>query len=962
MRRRLLRIGWALAAVAAALPLAWLYRSVYDYVRAMEELHAWMEESGRSQSDLVLDPAFDRVHTSPGGRSYAVNHSVARFALDVEPGDEHCTVGFPSHAAALQYAKAHGLPLLPSVFCVQSRSKALTDRVVAALERSSAKRAFLLRLHDAMRRLCHGVPKPGDVPDTHYLRGAVSYVDAALYFDGAPMPDAIEPVDPTRAIQLASHFESFVEGFRDEPPWRGTPVGVYAETPDLARAFRRDRFLALPRSSELGLALAWVIEGDPSLRADFARLAACERAIAGPPQTPGPAELAELVRDVPPATLLHWDGPPEELLARTPRTFALFGRASSPDDLLLARVAVSGGALMPALIAALRSGTIDIAPRPGDGWYQYQLHALETLVASGRCEAADKLVPSPAYQRRLERAFAVAIAGERESFVRFLTPVLGGPGAVDSRPEPIALAPALSIEPGLTFLLRHARAARFAATALRAVWGAEVDAIRLGNEPMLEALADEARLCYGLYLTSCEDLGSTPRGLLEGELPADTRLAAIARAKAWLADPASDPELGADTRAAVPVSAVPGRPLVCWATTGVRLERLRIEYGTFPRVTGPVQPTFVPAFVYSPGEDFVELRLPTGSSPPTRAEFRAHCDAVGGDPARLRERLEGSVAAAAPVPARASWLWPLILCVAGPWLVATGWRHGRRLPVVLFKLGVVAVLATEVSAWVLYRTNDRFRAELALRHLAPLNGAWSTWVEMTITATPLATRLDALESAMASPHADVRATAMSCALGGKVDGDDPRAFSIVASTLEGDDDEWVARRAMCVVQYHSTRVDYAAYLDRALERHPDLQRLYVDTCLDRAHPDTWRRALRLLDRRERRVTVEVLDGLLGRTFVATTPRHAWEVSRAFVASMLGECQAQHPARIECLLDQVDALEPSTWTGYGSDTLHELLVMIGSDRARRALERGLNKTDRSGQAAIRAALERLPRPR
>src|SRR5260370_34192493 len=48
--------------------------------------------------------------------------------------------------------------------------------------------------------------------------------------------------------------------------------------------------------------------------------------------------------------------------------------------------------LMRELITAIRSGKVDLKPRKDGGWYDFQVHALETLLLPERGEETNKLL------------------------------------------------------------------------------------------------------------------------------------------------------------------------------------------------------------------------------------------------------------------------------------------------------------------------------------------------------------------------------------------------------------------------------------------------------------------------------------------------------------------------------------------------------------------------------------------
>ncbi len=93
---------------------------------------------------------------------------------------------------------------------------------------------------------------------------------------------------------------------------------------------------------------------------------------------------------------------------------------------------------MVTLIRRIRSGEVDLKPstKPGgDGWYQYQVYALETLLLPGRGQEKDKLLLTAEYKKRLVEAFKAMITTRRETHARQLVrgEVCGGETIVERR-------------------------------------------------------------------------------------------------------------------------------------------------------------------------------------------------------------------------------------------------------------------------------------------------------------------------------------------------------------------------------------------------------------------------------------------------------------------------------------------------------------------------------------------------
>ncbi|MCP4109295.1 MAG: hypothetical protein GY749_27850 [Desulfobacteraceae bacterium] len=88
----------------------------------------------------------------------------------------------------------------------------------------------------------------------------------------------------------------------------------------------------------------------------------------------------------------------------------------------------------------------------------------------------------------------------------------------------------------------------------------------------------------------------------------------------------SDPDLGRDTRIAVPILYDPVKQVVrYWATGGIRLERVVCKYDKKPIVSGPIEPVLMPTHYYLPTDIFLEFEQRTDTLL-TRDEFRSICD------------------------------------------------------------------------------------------------------------------------------------------------------------------------------------------------------------------------------------------------------------------------------------------------------------------------------------------------
>jgi len=296
----------------------------------------------------------------------------------------------------------------------------------------------------------------------------------------------------------------------------------------------------------------------------------------------------------------------------------------------------AGTNLMNTLIRRIRSGEIDLKPGTEDGWYQYQVYALETMLLPTRGQESEKLQLTANYKKRLVEAFKALMTKRRETHVRQLSTTVGAPAPPLRAGE---VRPRLRIEPCPTFYLRTARAYAFVQNLLLATAGDERLAKLHGlkqdgtREATLAEELEAIRLrFYGFYLVSCEDIGMKPQ--LADDEPID-QAAARSMALEWLGDLDKNSDLACDTRVSVPIYVDPlSRKTRLWATLGVRLAPLKAEYARPPKLRpkddkGPWQDAqphqLSPAEPLICVDEFAEFEL-AGSTTMTREEFRARCD------------------------------------------------------------------------------------------------------------------------------------------------------------------------------------------------------------------------------------------------------------------------------------------------------------------------------------------------
>lgn len=565
------------------------------------------------QDDRLEDrhPGFvaDRVDRRRDG-DWSVNASAAVLKLDtpmLRPDhDEQWLALRPTFASALAAAPA-GMAVLPSVNLIDGKAKQFDDGLLAAIE-SARFRGRLARL-------------PGDVAVIERLNDRVGAESVASPFLAAGLKIAGVDARTERPREMMVWLAKF-----EASAPHAKPLGFHDWSEDLARAYRFERFLQEPKGPDVpGLipAMAQALESDATLLGDYKKAVSFRARLTNPPGGP---TLADVVAKggAGRATLLASVFP-----ASGTKEGDLFRRAF-PDGL------PPDADLMRVLIRAIRAGTVDLTPGPDSGWYDYQVHALETLLFPERGPEHDKLLLTRAYKKRMLEAFQAMLTRRRETFVGAVAPAAA---PLPARPL-AAVRPRLRVEPCPTYYLRMARSYDFVSNLLAATIGEEALAAMHGlkeggrrTATLLEELRWMREFYYGLHLLSAEDIGMAP-GLRPDERV--DRPACEARAAEWLSSFARDPDLAVDARVCVPIQYdVKNRQTRVWVTAGVRLARLDASYARPPKVRPAdgtrdwqeVQPEQLADAEYAIAvEEFAEASLPD-LDPLTRKEFRAICDA-----------------------------------------------------------------------------------------------------------------------------------------------------------------------------------------------------------------------------------------------------------------------------------------------------------------------------------------------
>ena len=590
----------------------------------------YLDQPAKDRLDLVDDqlsdknPPFDEtlVDSRPLG-DWAVNKSAAVIQLDcpsIKPDVEQELLALhASYADAAKVAAEQYFDLLVSANMIDGAAKQFDDGLYAAVDSACYHGALGISPAppDFVKAVFDKLP-PGSAARP-FLAGALELVEMSVVLD---------PQEKVARDAFLAEFE------RDKA--RSKPISFYNWTPELQRVWRFYTFLSSEFDELGGLdiprAVSVVLEGDPGLIEQY-------RAITG-----FYGHLTNPLICLPIDALIATDENLSALAARhgaRHEAVAIFPPSTSREnelfDQLFSMGLPPGVNAMVAFIRAIRSGEVDLVPADEDGWYQWQVHALETLFLPTRGQEDEKLLLTAKYKKRLVEAFKALVTKRRETHARQFAAMQTA--SIDPELLPGQVRPRLRVEPCATFYLRTARAYAFLQSFLLATIGQErldgMHGLKEGGERTV-ALGDELDAMrlrfYGFYLVACEDIGMKPQ-FLEGE--AVERTAAMAAALSWLKTCASDPDLDCDTRVAVPIVVDPMRNITrLWATLGVRLAPLEASYVRAPKVRpkgegGPWQDveshelsdrSYVIAV-----DEFAEFEV-RGSKTFTRTELRTICD------------------------------------------------------------------------------------------------------------------------------------------------------------------------------------------------------------------------------------------------------------------------------------------------------------------------------------------------
>jgi hypothetical protein len=592
---------------------------------------------------------------------YRVNKSAAVIGLDLgklKEGEKASSEQlFTTYGQALSYAKQNKLPVIPSVQMIDHKSKVFGDRLYAAIEKHMQSEAKMLGggKRRFLREVLTELLKSNDSAQGH--TEAMAYIGAGIHLGGQELPELPQAVNTLQA-QYESTFLS--------KPVKCKPVGFYAESEELRRIFQQDRFYQTPLTHTAVIALARIMANNPDLRKQYQSVLVLYSHLTNPPSRFSVDDVAEYTEYFDDSSVLiqqmlkskKWKILQERGAGRDPGegqipSIHFLPHSTSKENQLFARIYNYSGELpkhniMNRLIRAIKSGELDLAPTVDSGWYDYQIHALETLLVPEKGQESNKLLLTEDYKRRLIEAFKTILTKKRELHVKQveLIPTLG----ISLGPEYLRISPDLHVEPMATYYLRTARGFRFLLDSLKLILGKSPleDIVARDDEAMLSALEDMTRLYYGLYLQVCDDIGMKPEFLPE-EMSDTQILQAKQQTEQWLTGYETESFCEKDVRYIVPALTNLSRTQVrYWMVVGVKLLKIKADYVKRPDVqildietekvvqqiptdseSGRITDTYL-QYKFAPEEYFLPIEIfaeATGSAEPlTREEFRKLCD------------------------------------------------------------------------------------------------------------------------------------------------------------------------------------------------------------------------------------------------------------------------------------------------------------------------------------------------
>ncbi len=584
--------------IAVALLVLGACAGTDEVVTLQNPTQALLLDDSAPPEPTVRDPALDYVNR----RGFPANHSLDRYRFDVaafrDDGEKADAAKlFPSHAAHLA---AHP-SAIPSVQTIGTYTKQLDDTIYAGIERAA---------QDGLAPTV--LPKRTLLSESlgwlaaHRSAGAdqaIAQLGAAFELGG--------DVQASIPADLRAATDSVKSGFLLDAS-HSKPFGFYTWSAELRAIWQQDRLLQQPLSGPAGCALAAAIGADPAREERSLALVGLYSRLTNPLHS-SLVDLLPIAGDASCAAK-----PPHAFLSTSETVEVALFEKLYPNGV------PAGANLMQDLVDAIRKGSVSLAPTAGDGWYQYQEYALETLLVTDKSEERAKIAFMGSYKKRLQEAFETMLVQHRETHAKQAD---GATATAAPAPPP---TPDFRVEPLATVYVRHARSYVFLESALDAAYGpALLDAgVATGpSGPEGETLRARLRrtrdLFFGLYLVACQDVGLSPTLASAGDPAAADWSALASQADAWLLKLASDPVAASDVRVMIPIASLDGGRARYWAVIGVRTTLAGYSFLSGSDVSAPADPAQM-ARVPLPTEQFVEVT--SSDTPLSRDEFRALCD------------------------------------------------------------------------------------------------------------------------------------------------------------------------------------------------------------------------------------------------------------------------------------------------------------------------------------------------
>ena len=600
------------------------------------------------------DPALTVTETFEGCQ-VTLNKSATVTKLDIAPFEEsEASIDgalFRGRAEAMAAVrKVKGAHMLPSMEVVNGAMKPFNDGLYAALELGvqagvagalDGKQETLQKLAAALKAQ-HAKASATAQP---HLERAMAFLGAALVLGGAT---------PDITAAALAQAKGDAARFQKEAALYARPIGFYTWSKALEGIFAQDRYLQNyggdTSVAQFGLfaALAVVLKEDAALLARYEKVLALYAGLTNRYASHTPLSLLTFVDG--PTSLDDVAALRTKFLATARAPYVCAGNyfavvpASRSKEMDYYKKKYCGqppsakADLMQVLIAAIRSGAVDLTPDKTSGWYEYQLHALETLLLPEKGPESHHLLLTAAYKKKLVETFKSIITQTRETHVKQLET---GADVTSAPPPEVDIYPQFAVEPFPTFYLRNARAYRFLGTFLHGVVGQKFISSRRrlresgasSSLPLDQELKQMTELLYGLHALTARAVGLRPEARLLAEELAEFPLAAsVKRAEAWAATWQNDPDILSDPRVIVPVwKNSTNKQIIYWAVLGVKVVKISTRFvkGHEPKVVstaGCKVKELVPRSYHLLMEQMRQVRIPMHVPPPTRKELRKICD------------------------------------------------------------------------------------------------------------------------------------------------------------------------------------------------------------------------------------------------------------------------------------------------------------------------------------------------